>query len=94
MLHKIKDLFIHLFFWLEEPAVKDAISDVKIAGGTSFTLSVIIKALVPELAHGLSLLFWGGTCTIAFYFLRRWLKKNFPEHEYKAPKEPDTEDKP
>ncbi len=91
-MHKIKEFILNVFYFYDQH--RETIADVKIAGGTSFTLSVIIKSLVPELAHGLSLLFWGGLCTIAFYFLRRWLKKNFPDHEHKIQKEPDTEDQP
>ena len=94
MWNYIKHWVLHIFYLLDKPDVKDVVSDIKVAGGISFTFNAILKIIIPELAHGLSVLFWGGMCTIAFYFLRRWLKKNFPDHEHRIPKEPDTEDQP
>lgn len=94
MFEKIKALFGHIYYLLEDPQVMDVIHDIKVAGSISGGVSIVLKIMVPELAHGLSLLFWGGTCTIAFFFLRRWLKKTFPDHVQKIPTEPDTEDQP
>lgn len=94
MWHYIKHLILHTFYLFEQPHVKEVVSDIKVAGGISGGVSAVLAIAIPELAHGLSLLFWGGVCTIAFYFLRRWLKKNYPDHEHRVPKEPDTEDQP
>lgn len=78
MLHRIKEIVGSIYEWYTQPEAHSTIGDIKNSLGASITFNVLIKLAIPELVHMAFVLSSGGICTIAFYFLNRYLKKNYP----------------
>ncbi len=82
-IEKLRLLVVHTCDYIHQESVSLVITDLRHAALISTIWSVIIKTAVPELAHGVMVLFWACTSTVAVFFIQRFLKKWADEKDSK-----------
>ncbi len=83
LIEKFKTLVVHTCDYIHQESVSLTITDLRHAALISTVWSMVIKVAIPELAHGLLVIFWACASTVAVFFLQRFLKSWAKEKDSK-----------